>query len=201
MSNDNRKTILYLHGFASGANSLAVKILKKETAQTHTIVAFDLSHDPHKSLEKIKNYLQHNSVDLIVATSLGVYYALCLDVNIPKLLFNPAFKPQELLRQFIGWNNYFVERENPQEKGFYFNESDLEPYESLHPVYATSQDTIILSSLDTVINRSLEQNADILAYLLYDKHVHLKTTNLCGHSMSAEFIKTELLNEIRKMDL
>lgn len=196
MSNDNRKTILYLHGFASGAKSLTVNILKKETAQTHTIAAFDLNHNPHKSLDKIKEYLQHNSVDLIVGTSLGAYYALCLDVDIPKLLFNPAFKPQETLRQFIGWNNYFVVRENSQEKGFYFDESDLEPFCFLHPCFASEQDTIILSSLDTVINRSLEQNVDIIADLLYNKHVHLKTTNLCGHSMSAGFIKTELLKEI-----
>ena len=104
--------ILYLHGLASGANSMTANMLKKAFKGTHDIISFDLSHDADKSIELISQFLEHSRIDLIIATSLGAYYALCVNTSVQKILFNPAFRPQTDLKQFLGYNKYFVKRIN-----------------------------------------------------------------------------------------
>ena len=188
--------ILYLHGLGSSANSMTVDILRHQFKGMHDIIAFDLYHECDKSLTLISNYLAHNRVDLIIGTSLGAYYALCTPIDCRKILVNPAFNPRVDLQPLLGYHEYFTKRQNEKEKSFFLEEAHLQAFSAHKPECADENDLIILSSKDQIIGNSLEKHLPELSFLIYEKHVKLKTTNLCGHSMSAQFIKNELAKEI-----
>lgn len=192
------KKILYLHGLGSSANSMTVSILKKQLKGQFDIVSFDLYHDCDLSINLINQYLMHNNVDLIIGTSLGAFYALCIETNVPKILMNPALNPYQDLKLLVGYHEYFTKRQNEKEKSFYLSESDLEKFLNYAPIYASENDLIIISSKDEILGNTFETHLKEISYLIYEKHIKCKTTNLCGHSMSAQFVKNELIKEINE---
>lgn len=107
--------ILYLHGFASaGKNSVKEKALK-EMFPEETVYSPNLSHDPVEATQEAEKYLRqiyndgHNKT-IIVGTSLGGFYAWYLSAkfDIPAVLINPVYSPNEVMTQFLGKNKNFA---------------------------------------------------------------------------------------------
>ena len=110
------KRILYIHGFMSSARSSTIVRMKKQWVDFE-IVAFDVNHHPLESIDKIEQFVRNNNVDLLMGTSLGGYYVLAADANIPKLAVNPVINPTTSLdrEEMLGIHEYFNERADGQQ--------------------------------------------------------------------------------------
>ena len=92
-----KKSILYIHGFASGPGQKAKDLQK--AFPDHDIVSPQLSGQINLDMFNLKTYLFDKSFDFdaIVGTSLGGFYALALRteaiINIPTYVINPALSP------------------------------------------------------------------------------------------------------------
>lgn len=85
--------ILYIHGFNSSVNSTTYKNLK-ELFPEHTWTAenFDLT-DLQKTKTQIDWILKNNHPKVIIASSLGAFYALGITDSAARIVINPCLKP------------------------------------------------------------------------------------------------------------
>ena len=101
-----KKSILYIHGFASGPGQKAKDLQK--AFPDHDIVSPQLSGQINLDMFNLKTYLFDKSFDFdaIVGTSLGGFYALALRteaiINIPTYVINPALSPHITLAKYVG---------------------------------------------------------------------------------------------------
>ncbi len=84
------KTIMYVHGFGSSAQSGTVTRFRTMLPNATTI-AYDLPVDPHEAIALLKEKVQEHQPDLIVGTSMGGMYAEQL-YGYDRILVNPAFE-------------------------------------------------------------------------------------------------------------
>ena len=92
--------LLYIHGFASSANSNKAKILKKEFDD---FVSIDLDSRPQKAIKQLRDVIENSNEEVsILGSSLGGYYALYLNsiYNIKTILINPSIKPYITLNKY-----------------------------------------------------------------------------------------------------
>ncbi len=107
-----KKTILYIHGFNSGAGQKAEQL--KEAG--FDVIAPQLEHlnatEDLKKLQEIAQKLISKNKDFeVVGTSLGGFYAMCLSVYISNFTknyitcyhcINPSYRPYETLKRALG---------------------------------------------------------------------------------------------------
>ena len=98
--------ILYIHGFASSANSKKVTILKK---RLDDVIAFNLSPEPKIAIEQLETFIkkyQNQSQITLIGSSLGGFYAMYLSkkYNLKTILINPAIKPWNTLLQYENYS-------------------------------------------------------------------------------------------------
>ena len=84
------KTILYVHGFGSSAQSGTVKRLR-ELLPSANVVAYDLPLDPHEAMALLREKVASDRPSLIIGTSMGGMYAEQLS-GTDRILVNPAFE-------------------------------------------------------------------------------------------------------------
>lgn len=93
--------IFYIHGYNSSGNSDTAKNLRKYFPNLIS-PSYD-SLNPGKSLAELKNELDEKDLNIIVASSLGGWYALRLAErmeNVELYLFNPATEPSFTLKKY-----------------------------------------------------------------------------------------------------
>ncbi len=107
-----KKTILYIHGFNSGAGQ-KVEGLKSANFE---VIAPQLEHlnateDLRKLQEIAQKLISENKGFEVVGTSLGGFYAMCLSVYISNFTknhttcyhcINPSYRPYETLKRVLG---------------------------------------------------------------------------------------------------
>ncbi|MCR5130281.1 MAG: esterase [Prevotella sp.] len=91
------KRIMYVHGFASSANSGTVSRLRQSFPEA-TILAFDLPVNPHEAIELLKSKCEELKPDLILGTSMGGMYTEQLQ-GFDRILVNPAFQIADTMRE------------------------------------------------------------------------------------------------------
>ena len=84
------KKVMYVHGFASSAQSGTVTRLR-ELLPSAEIVAEDIPIDPHEGIRMLKDLAEREQPDLIIGTSMGGMYAEQLR-GFDRILINPAFQ-------------------------------------------------------------------------------------------------------------
>lgn len=84
------KTIMYVHGFGSSAQSGTVTRFRTMLPKANTI-AYDLPIDPHAAIALLQEKVQVHQPDLIVGTSMGGMYTEQL-YGYDRILVNPAFE-------------------------------------------------------------------------------------------------------------
>ena len=144
------KKILYIHGFCSSARSSTITTLQREWTDFE-VHAFDVNHHPLESIAAIEDYVKRNNIDLLMGTSLGGYYVLASDVDIPKVAVNPVIKPESSLDRIdvLGTHEYF----NPRADGvqtFEVKPEHLQEFVGIE-LHITPQTYIIGSTHDELL--------------------------------------------------
>jgi predicted esterase YcpF (UPF0227 family) len=110
--------ILYLHGFNSSPDSHKARVLHDYMKRTGLPDRIDIPEIPPVPADAIELLQQHAEEIIkqytlsLVGSSLGGFYATWLaeKYNCPAVLINPAIKPHELLRKYLGENlNYYTD--------------------------------------------------------------------------------------------
>ena len=95
------KTIIYLHGFAgSGASGTATSMRNALYEQGVQVLAPDIPVQPLDAMDFLRQYVNDNTPELIVGTSMGAMYAEQLRGHL-RILVNPSFCMARLL-MFMG---------------------------------------------------------------------------------------------------
>ena len=84
------KKIMYVHGFASSANSGTVTRIRTMLPSA-TVVADDIPVDPHEGLAMLRSMVEREQPDLIIGTSMGGMYTEQLH-GFDRILVNPALR-------------------------------------------------------------------------------------------------------------
>lgn len=84
------KTIMYVHGFMSSAQSGTVGMLKEMLPEAH-VIAEDMPIHPAEAVSLLKQLCQEHQPHLIVGSSMGGMYAEML-TGYHRILVNPAFE-------------------------------------------------------------------------------------------------------------
>ena len=91
------KKILYIHGFASaGSTGSATQMRNHLSPKGVQVVSPDVPVSPAKAIVFLRNLVETEQPDLIVATSMGAMYAEQLK-GIRRILVNPSFHMARLL--------------------------------------------------------------------------------------------------------
>lgn len=103
--------VLYVHGFGGSANGASSKIVLKalKEAFPDEHIEFNAPAIPYMDPVKAHDFIELNSryVDLVIASSLGAFYASTVDSN-RALLINPA-SPEDVKRVGNIPNDMFLE--------------------------------------------------------------------------------------------
>lgn len=111
-------TIIYLHGFSSGAASHKAQLLQQALAPIPMLIVNYSSHQPEKAIDTISATIDAEKTDapdapaILMGSSLGGFYAQHLAArrdDIDKVvMINPALDPQPPLKSWIGRNTNMV---------------------------------------------------------------------------------------------
>lgn len=107
--------LFYIHGFNSSPKSAKARLLadylRDHRDQTKPDIQFHvpaLPYDPQKGIEILEQAIQACLPDQIglVGSSMGGFYGTWIaeKYNLPIVLVNPAVRPYELLRDYLGEN-------------------------------------------------------------------------------------------------
>ena len=127
--------ILYLHGFNSSPESHKARTLLAYMKKLNLDDRIDIPAIPPVPAAAIA-LLQHHADEILkhddlslVGSSLGGFYATWLaeQYNCPAVLINPAVKPHELLRQYLGENTNYYTNEH-----WMFDEANIEQFRRLY---------------------------------------------------------------------
>lgn len=90
-------TILYIHGFASSGNSGTPQMLRQMLyRQGVQVIAPDVPVSPATAMVFLRQLVGEVRPDLIIATSMGAFYAEQLR-GFPRILVNPSFQMSRML--------------------------------------------------------------------------------------------------------
>lgn len=107
------KTIMYVHGFGSSAQSGTVSRLS-EMLPNARVIAEDIPIDPHEGIAMLREMAEREQPHLIVGTSMGGMYAEML-YGFDRIVVNPAFKIADTMQAhgMIGKQTFL----NPRKDG------------------------------------------------------------------------------------
>lgn len=108
----NQSTMMYIHGFLSGANGSKREQLQKYFEGRYRVIAPEVDADPEISLAKINEIIALEKPRIIIGTSLGGWMALMCDSGEADLfVVNPCVDPKQTLSQWKGeLLSYFCQR-------------------------------------------------------------------------------------------
>lgn len=85
--------ILYIHGFNSSVNSGTYRKLKNLFPQHEWFAEnFNLT-DVRETRNRIDSVISGSGIDVIIASSLGAFYALGAEAPVSRIVINPCMKP------------------------------------------------------------------------------------------------------------
>lgn len=177
----SKKKLLYIHGFRSSAQSSTILNIKANYLSVE-VHAIDVTHHPVESIKMIEKYIADHDIDILAGTSLGGFYTLCANVDIPKIAVNPAINPETSLRHLpeIGQE---VEYFNPRADGvqtFTCSVEDLEEFVGIEK-HITPDTHIVGSSHDEMLGDLRPQYRQLAGD-------HFHESNQLGHRITPEFI-------------
>lgn len=99
--------IVYVHGFNSSARSFKARLIGSRMTELGCAADFccpDLDHRPAHAIAQLEAVLAKSPNAVLVGSSLGGFYAthLAEKHGLRAVLVNPAVRPYDLLRGFVG---------------------------------------------------------------------------------------------------
>ncbi|HIQ28774.1 MAG TPA: hypothetical protein EYH42_09815 [Sulfurovum sp.] len=151
--------ILFLHGFSScgiGNKSTALKAY----FGTENVIANNLAYDPLEAISEVERIIKSQSIDLLVGSSLGGFYATYLaeKYQMKAVLLNPSTQPWLTLAPYVGWQKRFCDDEV-----FEFKTSDIEIFKTLEVKPEKGNYLVLLQSADELLDYTKAQS-------LYNMH-------------------------------
>lgn len=106
-----RRTLMYVHGFASSGSSGTVMALRRHLSEWR-VIAPDLPVDPFDSLSLLRSTIEKEEPEIVIGTSMGGMYTQQL-WGIPRIVVNPSFEmSRSLLFGKMGRNKYTSKRKD-----------------------------------------------------------------------------------------
>ena len=106
---EERKTIMYVHGFASSGSSGTVMALRRHFMGWR-VVAPDLPVDPFEAMELLHRMVDEERPAVVIGTSMGGMYVQQLR-GVRRIIVNPSFEmSRSLLFGKMGRNKYTSKR-------------------------------------------------------------------------------------------
>ena len=107
-----KPTVMYIHGFRSGAKGSKREQLQEYFGDRYSVIAPEVDADPEKSLAKINMIIAKEKPEIIIGTSLGGWMTLMCESGDAQLVaVNPSTEPGKTLGQWVGQElPYFCER-------------------------------------------------------------------------------------------
>lgn len=106
-----RRTLMYVHGFASSGSSGTVMTLRRYLSEWR-VIAPDLPVDPFDSLSLLRDTIEKEKPEIVIGTSMGGMYTQQL-WGIPRIVVNPSFEmSRSLLFGKMGRNKYTAKRKD-----------------------------------------------------------------------------------------
>ena len=89
-----KSNVLYIHGLGSSKDSTTFKILSQEFKDEYNWYTdtFDLMH-PTRAIRQINNIIRNRNISIIVSSSFGAFYALCVEDSLARIVINPCMEP------------------------------------------------------------------------------------------------------------
>lgn len=87
------KNVLYIHGLNSSAQSRTAKVIKAYLGDKFNVLAETWDLLAPGTAKRINDYVANNNVSLVIASSLGAFYALTITDSVAKILINPCMHP------------------------------------------------------------------------------------------------------------
>ncbi|MDE6551628.1 MAG: hypothetical protein K2K98_01500 [Muribaculaceae bacterium] len=105
-------TVMYIHGFRSGANGSKREQLQEYFGEGYRVIAPEVDADPEKSLARINEIIESEKPEIVIGTSLGGWMTLMCDSgNAQLVVVNPSTDPAKTLGQWVAQElPYFCER-------------------------------------------------------------------------------------------
>lgn len=180
-----KKRILYIHGLGSSSYSSSYTKMKDLFPQ-YEWHAIDVYHECERSLDLINKYITGNDIYAVMGTSLGGYYALACNFEGMKLVFNPAIKPHDSLKVFLGTHEYFTQRKDKHETTYTITEDSCKEFEKhlLTDKKFNENVHIILSDHDELLGDNYDECCSMCKCV--------RRTSSMGHRLSQKFIEEEL---------
>lgn len=106
-----KKKAVYIHGLGGSGEGSSSKNIRKFLADEYDLSSstYDLLQ-PQEAFTKIKKDAEE--ADLVIASSLGGFYASCLNVKGKVLLLNPCLLPQKVIKEILASMNLSFENED-----------------------------------------------------------------------------------------
>lgn len=90
-----KEKILYIHGLGSDSKSSTGNYIKDLLAEQYEVLipSWDLTSTPSDTVKSINKFIADNEITIIIASSLGAFFALNTQREIKKILLNPCLEP------------------------------------------------------------------------------------------------------------
>lgn len=88
------KNALYIHGFGSDKNSNTGQKVREILKNKYNVMieTWDLTN-PQETAKKINKYVADKDIRIVVASSLGAFYALSISDSVARMVINPCMDP------------------------------------------------------------------------------------------------------------
>ena len=170
--------ILYLHGFASSADSTKAlqlqKYIEHHTQQTNILIP-NIENNILKAVDQINLLMQTEKPTALIGSSLGGFYGTYFaeEYGVKFIGINPAVIPPAQMSQYLGENKNYSTGEK-----FIINQDQLDLLDAM----AEKIKTIKPGSNYMVLLQSLDEVLDYRAALSFYRGAYLNVTYGGSHS-------------------
>ena len=98
-----REKILYIHGLGSDSNSGTGNYIKEFLKDDYEVIipSMDLISNPFDTIKAINKFILENNISLVIASSLGAFFALNQNPEVRRILINPCLEPSVQIPKLI----------------------------------------------------------------------------------------------------
>ena len=195
--------IVYIHGLGGGKGSNIPKVLRKEIGNEYEIYNPELPIEPSFGVAYASRALLQIQPDLVVAHSLGGFYAMLLQGPWKTILVNPAMRPGVDIKNAapLGLGKYPFEKGIREDGAKYIviDEPFINELNELYNIYRKELKKDNLNNVYGLFTDGDELFSHIKDFEWDYKKKNMKVISNEKHSLSDEAIKDELIPLIKKL--